>query len=89
MISLQGLLTSADLSSVRDKTKIMFKDASKFVTPEAVIVYEQNMLPNDVLLRACSEEYKKQLYTPKREYIPREIVDKFKGTNSTLKLVHS
>lgn len=82
MISLQGLLTSADLSSVRDKTKIMFKDASKFVTPEAVIVYEQNMLPNDVLLRACSEEYKKQLYTPKREYIPREIVDKFKGTNS-------
>ena len=79
MRSLQGLLKSNELSSVRDKTRLMFRNADEFRTPEAVVVHEQNLISDEELLKACSEEYNKQLCTPRREYIPRDIVDKFKG----------
>ena len=53
MIELQGYLSSTNLQNARDKTKLRFKDMAKFVTPEAVIAYEQRMLDEDKLLEAC------------------------------------
>lgn len=82
MIELQGYLSSTNLQNVRDKTKLRFKDMSKFVTPEAVIAYEQRMLDEDKLLEACCREYKKKLVTPRREYISRDMIEQFRNTNS-------
>lgn len=83
MISLQGQLNAADLQNVREKTQLQFVDGGKkFVTPEALIVHQQNILPDDVLLGICKEEYHRDdLQVPKREYIPRDMLDKFKGMN--------
>lgn len=81
MISLQGQLSGSDLQTVREKTRLLFVDADKFKTPEAVIIHDQQMLPDDKLLELCSEEYGVRLQIPKREYIPRAMLDMFKGTN--------
>lgn len=81
MISLQGLLTATELQNVRDKTKLIFADSSLFKTAESVVVHEQNMLSDEQLLQACSDEYGLKLFTPRREYIPRAVLDKVKGMN--------
>lgn len=81
MISLQGLLTATELQTVRDKTKLIFADSSLFKTAESVVVHEQNMLSDEQLLQACSDEYGVKLFTPRREYIPRAVLDKVKGMN--------
>lgn len=83
MRSLQGQLNAADLQNVREKTRLQFVDNGKqFVTPEALIVHQQNILPDDVLLELCKEEYQSNdLHVPRREYIPRDMLDKFRGMN--------
>lgn len=81
MISLQGLLTATELQNVRDKTKLIFADSSLFKTAESVVVHEQNMLSDEQLLQACSDECGVKLFTPRREYIPRAVLDKVKGMN--------
>lgn len=81
MISLQGLLTATELQNVRDKTKLIFADSSLFKTAESVVVHEQNMLSDEQLLQACRDEYGVKLFTPRREYIPRAVLDKVKGMN--------
>ena len=81
MRSLQGQLNAADLQNVREKTRLQFVDNGKqFVTPEALVVHQQNILPDDVLLELCKEEYQSDdLHVPRREYIPRDMLDKFRG----------
>lgn len=83
MRSLQGQLNAADLQNVREKTRLQFVDNGKqFVTPEALVVHQQNILPDDVLLELCKEEYQSgDLHVPRREYIPRDMLDKFRGMN--------
>lgn len=81
MISLQGLLTATELQNVRDKTKLIFANSSLFKTAESVVVHEQNMLSDEQLLQACSDEYGVKLFTPRREYIPRAVLGKVKGMN--------
>lgn len=83
MRSLQGQLNAADLQNVREKTRLQFVDNGKqFVTPEALVVHQQNILPDNVLLELCKEEYQSDdLHVPRREYIPRDMLDKFRGMN--------
>lgn len=83
MRSLQGQLNAADLQNVREKTRLQFVDNGKqFVTPEALVVHQQNILPDDVLLELCKEEYQSDdLHVPRQEYIPRDMLDKFRGMN--------
>ena len=83
MRSLQGQLNAADLQNVREKTRLQFVDNGKqFVTPEALVVHQQNILPDNVLLELCKEVYQSNdLHVPRREYIPRDMLDKFRGMN--------
>lgn len=81
MLSLQGRLKSVDLYLVREKMKLVFKNPDDFTTPEAVIVYEQALLPDSELLSACCEEYGFEVITPKKEYIPRDLINTFRGHN--------
>ena len=64
MKGLSGVLSASNLSLVKEATKLRFQDASQFKTPEALIVYEQNMLDDEKLLEMCSAEYGTQLQTP-------------------------
>ena len=81
MRTLLGVLKASDLDAVNEKTALRFKDANAFKTPEALIVYEQNMLPEQRLLDLCQQEYNLELHTPQPMYIPKELLDKFFGKN--------
>ncbi len=77
MSRLPGLLPATDLNMVQDKTQLMFEDPGKFVTPEALILYQQRMLDPETLLDICTQEYNTILYTPKINYVPRDVLDYF------------
>lgn len=79
MKGLTGVLSASNLALVKEATALRFQDASQFTTPEALIVYEQNMLEDDQLLAICTAEYGIQLQTPVPHYIPKELVSEFKG----------
>lgn len=81
MKGLSGVLSANNLSWVKETTKLRFQDASQFKTPEALIVYEQNMLSDEQLLSICSAEYGTQLQTPTPQYIPKELVNEFRSYN--------
>lgn len=78
MRSLTGLLPAHEISAIREKTEIRISDPSRFVTPEALLIYEQRLLDEYTLLSACRSEYNKMLYTPKVEYVPKEIKERFR-----------
>lgn len=75
MKGLIGVLTSTELSSVREATELRFRDPTDFTTPEALVVYEQRMLDEENLLRICCDEYAIALETPMPQYIPKELVN--------------
>ena len=77
MKTLLGRLKATELDSVNEKTSLRFKNINDFKTPEALIVYEQGMLPEDELLSLCEEEYGMSLCIPRPLYIPKDLVDKF------------
>lgn len=78
MNGLSGRLLASDLYRVNSLTKLRFRDPTQFITPEALVVYEQNMLPDEELLQLCSDEYNIPLHTPTAYYIPKELVEQFR-----------
>lgn len=72
-----GKISSADSDMVDEKTNLRFKNRSDFVTPEALIIHEQQIVPDERLLEACQIEYNMILQTPSVSYVPKEIMDKF------------
>lgn len=78
MKGLTGVLSSRKLLLAREATALLFEDHTKFTTPEALFVYEQNMLDESVLLRICSEEYGVELSTPTPQYVPRELTEEYR-----------
>ena len=77
MRTLLGVLKASDLDAVNEKTRLRFRDMNEFRTPEALIVHEQGMLPDEKLLELCCEEYNIKLECPQRSYIPKEMLQKF------------
>lgn len=78
MRSLTGLLSAYEISEIREKTAIKINNADKFVTPEALLLYEQSILDDVTLLNACRQEYGKLLFTPKVSYVPKDILEMFR-----------
>lgn len=78
MRSLSGHLTATNLNLVDEKTSLIFKDRTQFVTPEALLIHQQRLLDDDVLLDLCNEEYGLILNTPRVDYISKEILEKFR-----------
>ena len=81
MRGLTGVLSATNLALVKESTKLRFRDPTKFKTPEALLVWEQNMLPEDQLLSICSDEYGTTLVAPQPHYIPRELAAQYQGYN--------
>lgn len=77
MKSLLGVISAIDATEVDKKTSLRFRDRSQFKTPDALILHEQNMLPDDRLLEACQMEYNMILSSPKPNFVPKEIVMKY------------
>lgn len=79
--SLIGKLSSTDTDMVDEKTNLRFKNRGDFVTPEALIIHEQKLIPDERLLEACQIAYNCVLETPTVHYIPQDILNKFEKFN--------
>ncbi|MDR1523225.1 MAG: Flp pilus assembly complex ATPase component TadA [Endomicrobium sp.] len=79
MLSLNGVLSASVLDIVRTHTFFMFKNAGEFKTPEALVIYEQNLLSEDDLFDLCQKEYGLELCKPEVQYVPKDIVNQFVG----------
>lgn len=77
MQSLVGVIQPIDASMVEEKMRLRFNDFTKFKTPDALVIHEQNLIPDDRLLEACQREYNTILQTPRVQYIPNEILQVF------------
>ena len=75
--SLVGVISAVDSAMIDSKTELRFKDRSQFVTPEALIIHEQQMISDERLLEACQMSYNTILVTPKVRYIPKDIIALF------------
>ena len=85
MNTLIGMLKATLIDDISKATALRFKNVADFVTPEALLVYEQNILSDDILLDLCNREYQQSdkkywgilLSTPRITYVPSDIVDYF------------
>ncbi len=77
MRSLAGIIPAGDSDIVDKKTELRFRDKSQFRTPEALIIHEQQIIPDERLLDACQREYNTILVTPPVRYVPHEVIDMF------------
>ncbi len=78
---LDGLLTATEQSMVSSSTELMFKDSKAFSFPEALFLHTQKMLPDDRLFDLCQRACNKPLYEPRVTYVPKEIINEFRGKN--------
>lgn len=79
--SLVGVISAVDSDMIDSKTELRFKDKSQFVTPEALIIHEQQIISDERLLEACQMAYNTVLVTPKPRYIPKEVIELFTNYN--------
>lgn len=79
--SLVGTISAVDSAMIDSKTELRFKDRSQFVTPEALIIHEQQIVSDERLLEACQMSYNTVLVTPKVRYIPKDIIALFENLN--------
>ena len=77
MQSLIGIISGVERDMVDKKTSLRFKDRNQFKTPEALIIHEQQIISDERLLEACQREYNTILYTPRVQYIPKDILQLF------------
>ena len=85
MNTLIGMLKATLIDDISKATALRFKNVADFVTPEALLVYEQNILSDDILLDLCNREYQQSdkkdwgilRRTPRITYVPSDIVDYF------------
>lgn len=81
MLNLNTVLEVGDIAEVQKYTVLRLKRSYKLRTPEALALYEQRYLPENKIKELCEEVYGYSLYEPLSNYIPEEIVTKFRGSN--------
>jgi Tfp pilus assembly pilus retraction ATPase PilT len=77
---MQGKISAAAQAKVMEATKLRFKDYSKFKTPEALVLYEQGLMPLDDILEFCAKAYGHELEHPHRLYVARETNELFEDS---------
>lgn len=75
MKSLAGWLLPTELDLVNSMIKLRFENSSRFMTADSVIIYEQRMLPEDVLFKCCMEEQGVKLEKPKMSYLSNSVIE--------------
>lgn len=80
MLNLDGYVTYDVLRNIKRYTETRFKDSSKLEAPEALTLYEQGYLENDVIKVLCEKTYGMSLQEPLQTYIPKNIIRLFDGS---------
>lgn len=78
MRSLLGIISAIDSAEVDSKTNLRFKNRKDFKTPEALIIHEQRILPDDKLLDACQMEYNCLLVDARPNFVAKDIIAMYK-----------
>lgn len=81
MLNLNTILEVCDIAEVQKYTILRLKRNYTLKTPEALALYEQRYLPKDKIKLLCEEEYGYSLYEPPSNYVPEDIVRKFRNSN--------
>ena len=81
MSIINHLKTLAEKNVVTGAVALQFKDANAFKSPESLICYEQNLIPDDELFDLCNAEYGGVLSLVPRRYVTKDKVDALKGTH--------
>lgn len=87
MLKLSGYLSATEIDKVYALTNLRFDKKFNIKAQEALILYEQRMLDEDIIITLCEEDYntglkeeeKIKLETPRQDYIPLNIIDLFAG----------
>lgn len=81
MRDLIGIVPRDTLYVITESTRLRFADILQFRTAEALLLYEQRVLPEDQLFDLCQSEYDEELYPVEEQYIPVEILNHFANTS--------
>lgn len=83
MISrLSGILPASDIDNVRESSNIIFQDSAKrYAAKESYLLYDQNLLKEDVILKLASEETGVELVAPEVDYVHLDILKHYQGHN--------
>lgn len=81
MLNLDGYVSFDILRDIREYTDTRFKDSNIVKAAEALTLYEQGYLSNEVIKKLCEEAYGTELFEPLQTYIPFEVIELFKGSN--------
>lgn len=85
MNSFQNILTIEEWALVTASVELQFENPMDFVTPEALIIYEQELLEENQLFELTQQEYEQKGYyrpleMPMYTYLPKEMIEYFRGS---------
>lgn len=78
-LNFNSLLSATDINNINRAVAVRFSDPHKFRTSDAVIAFEQHMLPEETLFELCNECYEETLINLKPQFISKEIISLFEG----------
>ena len=70
------------VANINEMVSIRFRDSSIFKTPEALIVNDHSYVSKEELLKLCQEQYDEELSEPLGNYIPKSLIELFRGSNA-------
>lgn len=79
MLNLNGLVSVEVMAEIERYTDLRLRDKRKYRCAQALALYEQRILPNDLIFELCEKEMGQDLYVPATSYIPTDIVRHFHG----------
>ena len=81
MLNLNGVVSVEIIRELDNYTDLRFRDKNKYSCAEALGLFEQRLLTNDVILSLCEQACGEDLYIPATSYIPDDIVRHFHGSD--------
>ena len=81
MLNLNGIVSVETIREVQNYTDLRFKDSSVYKCAEALVLYEQRLLPNEEIFALCEKTEGEDLYIPATSYIPEEIIRHFRTSD--------
>lgn len=80
MLNLDGYVTFDILRNIKQYTETRFRDSNVIQAADALTLYEQGYLENDVIKELCEKTYGMQLQEPLQTYIPKDVIHRFEDS---------
>jgi Tfp pilus assembly pilus retraction ATPase PilT len=81
MLNLNGIVPVEVIHELDEYTDLRLRDKTKYKCAEALGLYEQRILSNEVIFDLCEKTMQEDLYVPAMSYIPDDIVRHFVGSD--------